>query len=142
EALEVVLAGVDDADLLLLRLAGETLTPALSRKRERESLSRARRREAHGLVVLAQRLGGVRRAVTLHLLGRAEGDELAAGVAAFGAEVDQPVRSADHVEVVLDDDDRVARLEELPERAHQLGDVVEVQARGRLVEHEKRAAPR
>ena len=37
--------------------------------------------------------------------------------------------------------DRVARLQELPERAHQLGDVVEVQPGGRLVEHEERAAP-
>ena len=44
------------------------------------------------------------------------------------------------VEVVLDDDQRVARLEQLAERAHQLGDVVEVQPGGRLVEHEERAA--
>jgi hypothetical protein len=60
-------------------------------------------------------------------------------VAAFGAQVDQPVGGADHVEVVLDDDQRVAGFQQLAQRAHQLGDVVEVQAGGRLVEQEQRA---
>ena len=79
--------------------------------------------------------------MALDVFRRAAGDQLAAGLAALGTEVDQPVGGADDVEVVLDDDDRVAGLEQLPERAHQLGDVVEVQPGGRLVEHEERAAP-
>src|SRR2546430_2022486 len=62
--------------------------------------------------------------------------QLAAGVAAFRAQVEDPVGGADDVEVVLDHHQRVPRLEQLAERAQELGDVVEVQARGRLVEQE------
>ena len=40
---------------------------------------------------------------------RAGADDLAARLAALGPEVDDPVRGADHVEVVLDHDHRVAR---------------------------------
>src|SRR5262249_58773702 len=64
----------------------------------------------------------------------------AAGVAALGAEVDDPGRGADDVEVVLDHDQGMPGGEELPEGAHQLGHVVEVQARRRLVE-EKQLRP-
>jgi hypothetical protein len=42
---------------------------------------------------------------------------------------------------VLDHHHRVPGIEQLAEAAHQLGDVVEVQAGGRLVEEEERAAP-
>ena len=42
------------------------------------------------------------------LLGRARRHQRAAGLAAFGAEIDDPVGGADHVEVVLDDEQRVA----------------------------------
>ena len=62
------------------------------------------------------------------------GDELAAFLAPFGPEVDDPVGGLDHVEVVLDDEQAVPGLEQLAERRQQLGDVVEVQAGGRLVE--------
>ena len=41
---------------------------------------------------------------------------------------------------MLDDDHRIAGFEQLAQRAHQLGDVVEVQASGRLVEQKQRAA--
>ena len=74
--------------------------------------------------------------------GRAFGDDRAAGVAAFGAEVDEPVGGGDDVEVVLDDDDRVPRRDEAVERRDELRDVGEVQARRRLVEEEQRAALR
>ena len=40
---------------------------------------------------------------------------------------------------MLDDDERLAGIEQLAKGAHQLGDVVEVQAGGRLIEHEERA---
>ena len=59
-----------------------------------------------------------------------------------GPEVDDPVGGADHVEVVLDHDAANGRRRELAEGAQQLGDVVEVQARGRLVEQEQRALAR
>ena len=68
---------------------------------------------------------------------RALGHDGAAAVAAFGTEVDQPVAGTDHVQVVLDDDQRVPGLQQLAQRAHELGDVVEVQARGGLVVQEQ-----
>ncbi len=46
----------------------------------------------------------------------------------------------DHVEVVLDHDQRMAGGDQPAERAEQLRDVVEVQAGRRLVEQEQRAA--
>src|SRR6185437_11099042 len=58
---------------------------------------------------------------------------------ALGAKVDQPVGRGDDVEIVLDNQQRMARVEHAPERAQQLGDVVEMQARRRLVEQEERA---
>ena len=134
--LQVVLARVDDADALV---GGAARARRLEQRLQRRALldrapskpSAGRSRAAPSPVCDV--------GVALHVLRRAGGDQLAAGVAAFGAEVDQPVGGADHVEVVLDDDERVARFEQLAERAHQLGDVVEVQAGGRLVEHEQRA---
>ena len=68
------------------------------------------------------------------LLGRALGDDQAAAGAALGAHVDDPVGGLDDVEVVLDDDDGVARVDQPAQHAEQLADVLEVQAGGRLVE--------
>ena len=42
-------------------------------------------------------------------LGRALGDDAAAALAALGAQVNDPVGGLDDVEVVLDDDQGVAR---------------------------------
>ena len=95
--------------------------------------------QAQAALVLAQRLAGVRRGVRLHVLRRAAAHHLAAGLAALGAQVDDPVGRAHHVEVVLDDHQRMAGVEQLAQRAHQLGDVVEVQPGGRLVEQEQLA---
>ena len=61
-------------------------------------------------------------------------------LAALGAEVDHPVGGLDHVEVVLDDDDGVALLDQAVEHLEQLLDVREVQAGRRLVEDVERAA--
>src|SRR5699024_7502414 len=69
------------------------------------------------------------------LLGCALGDDLAAAATAFGTEVDDVVGVADDIEVVFDDDDRVALVDEPLEDLQQLRDVLEVQARRRLVEH-------
>ena len=56
-------------------------------------------------------------------------------LAPFGPEVDDPVRGLDDVEVVLDDEQAVAGLQELPEGRQQLRDVVEVQPGRRFVEN-------
>ena len=64
----------------------------------------------------------------------------AAAGAALGAHVDDPVGGLDDVEVVLDDDDGVALVDQALEHVEQLADVLEVQAGGRLVEHVDGAA--
>ncbi len=61
-------------------------------------------------------------------------DDPAAVVAGAGAEVDDPVGVRHDRLVVLDDDHRLAGVDEPVEQAEQLLDVGEVQAGGRLVE--------
>ena len=48
-----------------------------------------------------------------HVFGRALGHHLPTTIAAFGAHVDEPVSGFDHIQVVLDDDDGVARIAQL-----------------------------
>jgi hypothetical protein len=67
-------------------------------------------------------------------------DDFAAAVAAFGAEVDDPVGGLDDFEIVLDHHHRVALVDQLVQHFQQLLDVVEMQAGGRLVEDIERAA--
>ena len=69
-----------------------------------------------------------------HILRRSFSHDLAAAVAAFGAHVDDPVGGLDDFEVVLDHDHGVAGVGQLVQHLEQLGDVVEVQAGGGLVE--------
>ena len=71
---------------------------------------------------------------------RADANDLAARISAFRPEIDQPVRRSDDVEIVLDDQQRMARRDQAPERTQQFCDVVEVQARRRLVEQEQLAS--
>src|SRR5215204_4489196 len=61
---------------------------------------------------LAEEAAGVGAADGGHLLGSAGGDDLAPAFSPLGAEVDEPVGGLDHVEVVLDDDDGVAGVDE------------------------------
>src|SRR3954468_7186943 len=67
-------------------------------------------------------------------LGRAFGNDGAAPTPTFGTHVDDPVGGLDDVEVVLDDDDRVALLDQSRQNTQQLADVFEVQTGRRLVE--------
>ena len=57
-----------------------------------------------------------------------------------GPEVDHPVGGLDHVEVVLDEQHRVAGVHQVAEDTQQLVDVVQVQPGGRLVEDVELAA--
>ena len=66
----------------------------------------------------------------------AGGDHQAAVGPRFGAEVDHVVGAFDDLDVVLDNDERVAALHESLKHAEELGDVVEVQAGGGFVEDE------
>ncbi len=74
------------------------------------------------------------------VLGGAGGDDVAAAIAAFGTEVYDPVGGLDDFEVVLDDEDRVAGLDEGVEDFEELFDVLEMEPRGRLVEDVEGAA--
>ena len=74
-----------------------------------------------------------------NLLGCPLGNQAATAVAALGAKVDNPVGVLDDVEVVLDDDDRVALVDQALEHSEQLVDVIEMKPRGRLVQHVDRA---
>src|ERR1700693_2702426 len=73
------------------------------------------------------------------VLRRAPGDDFAAAVAAFGAEVDYPVGGFYHLEIVLDYDHRVALRHQLVQHLQQFLHVVEMQARGRLIQDVERA---
>ena len=61
-------------------------------------------------------------------------DDAAAVVAGAGAEVDDPVGVRHDRLVVLDDEDRLAGVDEPVEQCEQLLDVGEVQAGGRLIQ--------
>src|SRR5439155_10559656 len=65
-----------------------------------------------------------------------------APLAAFGTQVDDVVRALDHVEVMLDQQNSVPDIYEAAEDIEEPSDVVEMQPRGRLVEHVERAARR
>jgi hypothetical protein len=69
--------------------------------------------------------------------GRAFGDDLAAVGAGFGADLDEPVGGLEDVEVVLDDDDAVAAINEGLEDRDQAFDVVAVEAGGGFVEEDE-----
>jgi hypothetical protein len=81
----------------------------------------------------------VRRIERGNLLGRAGGHQAPALLPALRPEVDHPVGRLDDVQVVLDDEQRVPRLQQLAEGREQLRDVVEVQPGRRLVENVEHA---
>src|ERR1700722_2289130 len=82
----------------------------------------------------SENFSGVRLGIPCNLLGRAGGDDFAALIAAFRAEVDEPVGGFDHIEIVLNDDERRAGFEKLAECGEKFCDIVKVEAGCRLVE--------
>ena len=62
---------------------------------------------------------------------------IASLVAALRAHVDYIIGAFYHIDVVLNDDDRVPVGNQLVERLHEGADVVEVQTRGRFVKNEE-----
>ena len=64
---------------------------------------------------------------------------VAAELARAGPEVDQVVGRLDHLAVVLDQDQRVAQVAQVPQRREQPGVVARMQADRRLVEHVEHA---
>ena len=72
------------------------------------------------------------------LFGRPLSDDAATGIAAFGAEVDDPISGLDDVEIVFDDQHRVAGIAEFVEHLQQFGNVSKMQAGGRLIQNVQR----
>src|SRR5689334_16065772 len=130
----------------LRAMADRSLNPSYAARRG-GLLRRLARRSAPALLRLGrflqhgfEELAGVAARRLDDVLRRPPGDDLAAAVAAFGAEADHPVRGLDDFEIVLDHDDRVALRNQLVQHLQELLDVVEMQAGGRLVENVERAA--
>ena len=71
------------------------------------------------------------------VFGGAGGDNFAAGVAAFGAEVNHPIGFGDEVEVVFDDEDGMAGIDEALEHLHKAFHIEHVQADGGFFEDEE-----
>ena len=55
-------------------------------------------------------------------------------------QVDDPIRRRDQIEMMLDHQQRVARVHQAAQHTQQVGHVREVQPRGRLVEQEQRSS--
>ena len=100
----------------------------------------ARRPSARSAQTLPPGTAGGRRLACGDFLGRSRGHDAAAAAAALRARDRYVVGRLDHVEVVLDDDHRVALIDELVQHVEQLARVLEVQAGRRLVEDVERAA--
>ena len=68
---------------------------------------------------------------------RSNCNDLPAFVARLRPQVDHPVGTFDHFEIVLDHDQRIPALHQSLKQPHQDGDIVEMQSSRRLVENEK-----
>ena len=64
----------------------------------------------------------------------ARNDDLSARLTSLRAQVDHVVRRLDHIRLVLDDDHRIALLDQLIEHAQELFDICEVQSGRGLIE--------
>ncbi len=88
----------------------------------------------------AQILSGERLRGGFDLFWLALGDEVAAGVAGARAEVDDEVGATDGVFVMLNDEDGVAKIAEVFERAEKARVVAGMEADARFIENVENAA--
>src|SRR5690606_38460518 len=100
-------------------------------------LASAQPPEPRALRLLSERATRVRSLVAHQLRRRAASDDFAARFAALRSEVDEPIGGTDHVQVVLDHEHGMTRVDQTTKRSQQLCNVVEVQAGRRLVEEEE-----
>src|SRR5256885_9147061 len=106
---------------------------------EQTRLTRITPASVHGFS-FQQRRTGMAPFARRNVFRRALSNDLSTLVAGFRAEVDDPVGGFDDLEVVLDDDDRVARVNQPLKNSQKNADVVEVQAGGGFVEEEERGS--
>ena len=114
---------------------GDVAEIVLARAGKREPAPRLAARHRHGDRLAAHEVSrGERARVRAELVLRAAEHDLAAPVAGAGAELDHVIRGFDEATVVLDHDDRVARLRQLVAKVREARDVARVQTDGRLVQ--------
>src|ERR1043166_7151191 len=89
---------------------------------------------------LAQEVARMRRLRLGHALGRPLSDDPSAQLAAFRAQIDDPVRSLHDIQIVLDDDDRIPFVHEPVEDLQQQPHILEVQSGRRFIEDVERPA--
>ena len=75
-----------------------------------------------------------------NLLGCALRDDETSAAAAFGTEVEEVIDGLEDIEIVLNDDDCVAAVNEFFEHGHQYPDVFKVQSGGGLIQNVERLA--
>ncbi len=149
DALQVVLPRVVDHDRVLIT----RLIAAIGRRRLRHASEghvrdglveciRGRLVSGKRTLVGRKRLSRERSGMCGHLGGSTGADDLTALVATVRSQIDDPVRRADHVEVVFDHEQRMARRQQFAERPEKLRDVVEMQPRRRLIKQEQLAVMR
>ena len=81
-----------------------------------------------------QPFSGMGKQVGRYLLRCTFGYDQAATFAALRPQIDHPIRALDHVQIVLDHNQRAAAVDQLAEGRQQLGNIVEVQPGGRFVQ--------
>src|SRR3984885_15052573 len=94
----------------------------------------------NGAECLREELAGIAFGYCHHIFRRALRDDGAAARTALRAHVDDPVRCLDHIQVVFDDDYRIALVHKAVDDIEQLADVFEMQSGGGLVENVHRAS--
>ena len=78
-------------------------------------------------------------AVFANSFWRPRDENLSAASPAFGAEINDPVSRLDDIEVVLDDDDRIAVIDEPVQDIEQQLDILKMQPSRRLVKNVERS---
>ena len=87
-----------------------------------------------------QELRGISFRTHRHLFGRAAREKLSPALTAFGSHVNDVIRHFDDIEVMLDNDDRVALIDQFIQYIHQDADILKVQSGSRFVKNIKRLA--
>ena len=87
-------------------------------------------------------LAGVRLATTNNRLRTSLCNDPAPSFAAFGTEIDDPIRALYDIEVVLDDEDSIAHIYKAMQDIEQTAYIFEMEARRGLVENVERTASR
>src|SRR5215471_1126769 len=85
-------------------------------------------------------LAGVRFFRSSNLLGRSLRDDAPAAFSAFGAQINDPIGLLDDVEMMLDDEHRIAKRDEALKHVEKFADVVEVEAGSGFIEDIESAA--